>query len=761
MACERVLQGVRGLEGVSEVEVLQAGRGLTKVAVVAGEAGARGLALAIDGAPGLGLSVFGYSDRTIKATYDPTRALRLALLVGELTPERKRARRTAGRTYAELMGTALSNVGFLELPGGGRARTLPDERGRWPRLLAKAGVPAARTLLLLGRHRTKGRRVHLEARLVAAASGKAVVAAQRSCPRQEAEACAAALGEELAGDLPGAVFAKRDAFRGLPGLDGLAGAGAAPAKPLEVAAVEVANVFPARLQAYAAAPLGHVRLRNGGEEAIERLRVRATLRDLSQAPVDEGVARLEPGAEVRVPIRLVLDGTRLAELEENRPSVLGLELTYSVGDYQVRQTRAHPVVAYDRNAVSWAEPDSVAAFVTARAAGVAARAQAWAATVPEALSDEPLAVPAALLAGMGASGLRYGRDPVNPFSAQGLDQVLFPLQTLAAGGGDCDDLSVLLAGLAEAVGRRALVLVAPDHVFVALHAGVPVQGARRLALETDRLLEHGGELWLPLEATMVGRPLSEAWARGAKLLTQWRGRDLRVVELRAAWTTFGPVDLVRPEVPPGPDAARVRKAVERDVGAWRKAYGRQVEARLARLARRKGGDAAARHNERGVLLSLLGRRAQARAAFEASIGSKGGSAEAHNNLGNLLFAEGDHSAARAAYRAALESRPDNARIQLNAALAALASGDDDAFAEHVFTCLELGEDGLVEALARAGVQPGGARGAAGGGLTTARLRELVGRAYERAGREPPGPGAGRKASEGGGGLELGRYLFWL
>ena len=757
-ACERTIQALRGLDGVGGVDLLRAGRQLTKLAVHG--LAARDLALALDAGPGVGLSVFGYSERAIKAAYDPARAMRLSLVLGMLSPRSKTDAGAAGRVYAELIGVALSNVGFLAFPGALRALEVPQDTARWPALLARMGVAKERSLVLVGRHRRAGERIHLDARLVAAASGETVFAAQRSCPQAAAHACAAALRQEQAGGLSKAVYERRDALAGLKGLV-RPGGGAAPPKPLEIIEVAVPSVFPARLQAYARTPAGRLRVRNRGAEPIERLRLRTTLDGLTGEGVDASGPDLAPGRTADLPVTLVLDAARSASLEENRPGVLRIELSYAVGGFQVSQRWAHPLVVYDRNALTWSEPDSVAAFVTARAEGVRALAQSWLAALPASTREQPLGLPAALLAGLADLGVRYVADPVNPISTEALDQVLYPLQTLAAGGGDCDDLSVLLAALAESVGRRALLLVAPDHVFVALHAGLPPQGAVRLTVDEGKLLAHGGELWLPLEATLVGRPLAEAWSRGAELLSQWHDRGLRIVDVRAAWQRFGPVSLVAPVLTRAGDTAAVGRAATLQVDALRAAYEEAVEARLADLRTPGRGDVPGRANQRGVLLAALGRSEEARAAFTQAVRGREGFAAAHSNLGSLLLTERKVGAARAAYRAALQTPPGRPRIHVNAALAALADGDEDAFSEHVFSCLEQGADDVVEALSRAGVDPGQARGAQGGGLGAAKLRALVRRAYVRAGRSLPAAADGRRASEAGGSLEVARYLFWL
>jgi tetratricopeptide (TPR) repeat protein len=384
-----------------------------------------------------------------------------------------------------------------------------------------------------------------------------------------------------------------------------------------------------------------------------------------------------------------------------------------------------------------------------------ARARAAVAALPASAAEHPLAVPAALFTAL--SGLRYHTDPAVPFAATALDQVLYPRQTLASGGGDCDDLSVLYAALSEAAGRRALLLVAPDHVFVAVHAGVPESAGLRVALDEGRLLRHAGALWVPLEVTRPETDFVAAWKRGAQLLAAWRAQPgaLQVIAVREAWSRFPTVDLSGSKPLPrwAPDPAAIKGQLDALEGGYRA----DAERRLAALAGAQGADAL---NRRGVLLTLLGRYGAATKALESAISVAKAPAEPLNNLGNLQLLRGAVVEARATYDRALAGRGDDPQIHFNAALAALSAGDEAGFDEHLFSCVEHGGDALARALAEAGAQGSGTRGVQGGGLASARLGMLVGRVRARAGHAAlDAPGA--RASQDGGRVALGRFVLWL
>ncbi len=341
-----------------------------------------------------------------------------------------------------MLGTALANAPGVQLVEGSRKNAPAD-------------------LQLTGRHRTAKGTVHVEARLEA--KGGALLTGQRSCPVQAAERCVAELGEELAAKLPEALQKRRHLFKELTALPGNGG------RPVRIGAAQIENVFPSRLGAYLERPLGHLKLENTGDEPVEDLVVRASLRGFTTGPSDQPVGRIAPGKAVDAPVKVVLDAAALARHSENQPAVLDLELRYRVGELNMRETRAQPLVVYGHTALSWAEPASVASFVAARS--VTGLAEAALRALPQ--DAAPIAPAVALYLAMAASGLRYVKDPAAPFGAEALDYVQYPRQTLARKAGDCDDLAVLYASLAESVGTEAMLVITPDHAFVAVEAGSP------------------------------------------------------------------------------------------------------------------------------------------------------------------------------------------------------------------------------------------------------------------------------------------------
>ncbi len=227
------------------------------------------------------------------------------------------------------------------------------------------------------------------------------------------------------------------------------------------------------------------------------------------------------------------------------------------------------------------------------------------------------------------------------------------------------------------------------------------------------------------------------WARGAEVWKGWAGRRDRVhlVRVREAWRTFPPSDLSGTEAPAGQ-----AEGVAKGYAEWASARGAvEVPEGSAGLP---------------VLLAL-GRRDEA--LGRARTAAAQGGSEALNNLGNVLLTTAAVAEARSTYDRALKAGKKDARVHYNAALASLVAGDEAAAADHVFACLDLGADELVEQLTAVGQAAGGARGAAGGGA--AALQGALEAAYKRKGRALPD--APRARASKAGAFDATRYLHWL
>lgn len=605
------------------------------------------LVRALSGA-GCGLRVVAYSARQLRLEHG--QRFSLELLPAPLAPAGKVAARDrwVGEAVARGVATELSRLSYLRLaPADAPAKAVT------------AAVPGR--LVLSGTYRVAGDRVEASVELVAALKRRVLLGERASCTTEDLSVCVAALGSAVSARLLPALKARPT---DIP-LD--AAVPEAAPELLSVERVELTGVYPSRVGHYhqleagkPVNPLGWVVVRNTTAQPITALTVRAEIPGLSEAAPVADALTVPAGQTARVPVYVRLDLAKLAARSDNRSEVLDLRLVYQSGELTYPLERRVGVMVYERNAVSWSDDKaSVAAFVSPRSPPVRALADAVQGALPAA-ERHPLAVPIGLFEAL--AGLRYRRDGDNPFNPDALDDVLYPAETLARGGGDCDDLAVAYASLLEAAGWPAMLVQTAGHVFVAVGTEVPPANAGTLSVDPDAVIAHQHTLWIPVETTQVGRSFATAWATAASELRAVReaGRAPALIRVKDAWRRYPPVELASTVVP----APQLRADLARAVDDVTTSIARDLA--QAREALRAATDPASL-NRYGVLLAQAGQRAEAQAAFERSR-AQVERGPVLNNLGNLELLAARPEQAYALYERAIGLEPERLEVRVNAVL---------------------------------------------------------------------------------------------
>jgi tetratricopeptide (TPR) repeat protein len=191
-----------------------------------------------------------------------------------------------------------------------------------------------------------------------------------------------------------------------------------------------------------------------------------------------------------------------------------------------------------------------------------------------------------------------------------------------------------------------------------------------ISLQDELLVIRDGEVWIPVEATLIATSFSEAWAEGARRYREAAAaKQVRVVSSRQAWDRYPPAALAPAgySVEP-PSGEHVRRLIEREhtVLLARRLEREVMPYRQALSVNPKDFDA---RLQIGTIYARNGIEDVALKEFEAILAQEPKHASAQNNRGNLYFARGDYERALDAYRAAEESDPADGGIRLNAALA--------------------------------------------------------------------------------------------
>ena len=742
-----LLAKLKSLPGIEDVTIREMGTRVSKLELSGSGADATKLALTMDSTDAIGLRVVRFSRSRVEAAFNAAGTLSLKVIVGEFTGKKDTWK---GKAVAGIIGTELVNADYLEFPLG--VDPVQIDGRRLASLLSKNGLDPNTTLVVGGTHQTKNDQITVRVQITHAKTGTLISAQQGTCTERELSKCAAKLGETLSAGLLDAVLKKRvvkpaDARRVQMAMAG------ASRQPLEIMGAVVEDIFPARLSSYAKYETGSLLVKNTGDKPLTKVTVSVEIPGFTKAPVVSSIASLAPGAVGELPIKVLLDQSRLRRHDTKTQEVMQLSLTYNEEEYSLSAKYSRPLLVFGRHAVDWKDALSVAAFVTPQSKGLREASGAALSAVPDQKKKDPLAAAAALYAAM--ADLKYRKDPSVPYATRKLDLVQYPTETLSKKSGDCDDLAVLFAGLAHSAGESAALVLTRSHVLAAIEMPYPTYNLGPFTAMRDRFLMHKGRLWLPIETTLVSTAgFVEAWDRAAKQIAALPEESYEVVVIDEAWREYAPSDLSETEDSnPAVAMDRLVAAIGVALVAAEKERQTAFDSQLAAIDKRllKGDMSAGQ--EKARLLALTGQVDRARTVL-SNLSTE--SAEGLNNLANVDMLSGTAKVALAKYKRARKLAPDNRFVLLNAALASLAAGDNEGLAAYLEECKRLG---AVADLTRLALAYAGSVRVSGAGDAETGAGDRLLRAMKVAGMELPETPVGSSADRAS--PRIAAYLRWL
>jgi tetratricopeptide (TPR) repeat protein/DNA-binding beta-propeller fold protein YncE len=434
------------------------------------------------------------------------------------------------------------------------------------------------------------------------------------------------------------------------------------------------RMFVAAHKQYATEPLGRIRVRNDSAEDYKGMRLSFFIKEYMDFPVTKEIPELKAKTFVEIPLNATFNSKVLGIDEDTRVLVVASLAMADSRDGSQEVTQA--MTLYGKNAIVWANSDMIGSFITPRddtLRNFVREAVNRYGAPAQGVLNRPLTQVATVFNTLSALGLRYQPDPNLPYSrlrADQVDYVQFPRETLRLKSGDCDDLSVLLAAAFENLGIESALVEVPGHLFMMFRTGVKDADRGLISLQDELLVIRDGEIWIPVEATLIATSFSEAWAEGARRYREAAAaKQARVLSLRQAWERYPPATLAPAgyaiDPPAGEQARRLiqrehtvllARRLEREVMPYRKALSTNPQDTEARL---QIGTIYARNGIEDVALS----------EFDAILAQDPGHASAQNNRGNLYFGRSDFERALEGYRSAEQSDPRDGGIRMNAALA--------------------------------------------------------------------------------------------
>lgn len=453
--------------------------------------------------------------------------------------------------------------------------------------------------------------------------------------------------------------------------------------PMEILPLELNYIFSANYKHYQKNPVGRIAVKNNTDSDFANVKLSFNLKDFMDFPSDTVVPLVKAHSQVDVDLMATLNNKMLT-ITEDTPIQCQLTLTYYQDGEEKTFTLNQPVKVLSKNAIIWDKADRLANFITAKDTPVFSFSRTALLQKPGFDKDMQylngdLITAAMVWEALGEYGMTYISEAVSPFEviksskAFPIDTVHFPRTTLKLKSGNCADLTALYASILEGAGLHTALLDYPAHIALMFDTGAT--DAREVGLPEEYLIKYNNTWWVGVETTMIGKDFYDAIKHEADLYRSMPG-DVKVVDVRTAWTEFEPVTLPEAEAETYPDKAAVEKRVAASLAALEKVRYDYIKKYFDQILLASPDDIDANLNM-GILLAQNGQGDGAAVYFNKVLGKDPVNASALNNLGNISFNAGKYDEARDYYFKASKSDPFDAGIWLNLARVADKQGKKD------------------------------------------------------------------------------------
>jgi tetratricopeptide (TPR) repeat protein len=495
-------------------------------------------------------------------------------------------------------------------------------------------------------------------------------------------------------------------------------------RALRLSEAELPPLFAAMQSYYARNPAGTITITNTEKQPLRDVQISFFQPGYMDSPTAAAaIPELAPGESREVELFAVFN-QEIFKTEGVTPLTGEVITAYRVRGREVEQRQSLSYELHDKTALTWDDDRKAAAFVTPADSAL----RNYASFIRQAAKDqviptfnENLQYAVQAYNALAEIGMLYQQDPVSPFTrVQGdpraVDSINLPRDTLGRTTGDCDDLTALYCSLLEAAGIETGYITVPGHIYAVFNTKEQAGSYRRLHPDREMTFNVNGELWVPVEITLIGKSaFPEAWRRG---MEEWREVESRP-EQRVFVVTRQAQELYRPVGLREADLGLQYGSGERIAAAFNRDMDRLADTVLADFvaaSRQRGGKED--FNRLGVAYARFRRFEPALNALRQALKIDANYLAAQVNLGNVYFLQENYREAAARYQATYD------RLQ--------GGGADTALAQKLLLNLsaaqqQLGNYGEAEkllALARSADPRGGealyaARTAESGGARAA------------------------------------------
>ncbi|MCW8934874.1 MAG: tetratricopeptide repeat protein [Gammaproteobacteria bacterium] len=433
------------------------------------------------------------------------------------------------------------------------------------------------------------------------------------------------------------------------------------------------QIFSAAYKQYASKPVGKIRIQNKSGTDYGDLKISFSIKGYMDFPTTKNIEKLAANETQEIDL-LASFNNRILEIDEDTGVQVEVALNFFRDGREDAIKLTQPITIYGKNAILWSNSNMVGSFVTPKDDTLRDFVrQSINENKPEPgpLSDN-IVTAMTLFDVYSAHGIRYVVDPNSPYSKvdnKRVDYVQFSRETLKIKSGDCDDLSVLMSAGLENLGVKTAILDVPGHLLMMFDSGFPVSDKDRISLQDNLMVEHEGNIWIPVEATMIGTSFSEAWTEGARKYFKFKQeKSLKTIILTNAWEEYLPVTL-KPasysiEVP---SESRVKLLVNREQSIlMQKSLDRLV--RPYEIISKMHPENTDSLMQVAIIYAKNGLYSQADKTFDKILKKSPNNSAVHNNRGNIFYSKGEFDRAIETYGYAEQLAANDAGVKVNLAM---------------------------------------------------------------------------------------------
>ncbi|HET6451942.1 MAG TPA: tetratricopeptide repeat protein [Spirochaetia bacterium] len=438
-------------------------------------------------------------------------------------------------------------------------------------------------------------------------------------------------------------------------------------RSISFADVTFPPLFAAMQSYYAKNPFAKVQIKNVEKFPITDVQVSFTQAGYMDVPTKlKTIPTLEPGKTVDIPVVASFNGE---VFNTNGDTPLNGEITveYTSHNRPAKQSLPVSYTLYDRTSISWDDDRKEAAFITK--ADTALRN--YATFIRQAVKDrtipgysEPVQTAMAVFYSLKELGVIYqlaltssfAQAQANPLT---VDHVHLPRETLQRKAGDCSDLTALFCAIMESVGIPTGFITVPGHIYPVFGTKVATANYKDLHPDKSMTFDVDGELWIPVEMTMVGTSdFLTAWRKGVE---EWQALDSDTKD-RAIFFTAKAQEVFRPVGLKEEDLGLQYGDATKIANNFRDEADKLVDTVIDSYTKvATDSNAKSDYNRLGIVCAQYGRWDQAAKALNTALALDRNYLSAEVNLGNVYFLQQNYQDALRVFQQARDSLEGDGR----------------------------------------------------------------------------------------------------